>query len=56
LWQRAALIVAGLLLIDPGFVTDVIGAALAFVVVGSQWYERRQAILGAKPTPAKQTS
>jgi TRAP-type uncharacterized transport system fused permease subunit len=56
LWQRAALIVAGLLLIDPGFVTDVMGAALACVVVGSQWYARRQAILGAKPMPAKQAS
>lgn len=55
-WQRAALIVAGLLLIDPGFVTDVMGAALACVVVGSQWYARRQAILGAKPMPAKQAS
>jgi TRAP transporter 4TM/12TM fusion protein len=55
-WQRAMLIVAGLLLIDPGFVTDVIGAALACVVIGSQWYERRQVLLGTKPTPAKQTS
>ncbi len=55
-WQRALLIAAGLALIDPGFVTDVIGAGVAFVVVGSQWYERRRALLGAKPTPAKQTS
>src|SRR5262245_35868503 len=28
-WQRALLIVAGLLLIDPGLVTDIIGAVIA---------------------------
>jgi TRAP-type uncharacterized transport system fused permease subunit len=56
-WQRTMLIVAGLLLIDPGFVTDVIGAVLAVLVVGAQWYERRQAVPGGtKPAPIKQTS
>jgi TRAP-type uncharacterized transport system fused permease subunit len=56
-WQRALLIVAGLLLIDPGFVTDVIGALLALAIIASQWFERRRAAMGdAKPAPAKQIS
>ena len=56
-WQRALLIVAGLLLIDPGFVTDVIGAVLALVIIASQWFERRRTAMGgAKPAPAKQAS
>ena len=56
-WQRAMLIVAGLLLIDPGLVTDIIGAVLAVIVIGSQWYLRRQAAaVSAKPAPAKQVS
>ncbi len=40
-WQRALLIVGGLLLIDPGFVTDTIGAAIAITVIGSQWLSSR---------------
>jgi TRAP transporter 4TM/12TM fusion protein len=40
LWQRVLLVVAGLLLIDPGWVTDLIGAVLAVIVVGSQYIER----------------
>ncbi len=40
-WQSAGLVVAGLLLIDPGFVTDLIGAALAVVILGSQFFARR---------------
>jgi TRAP transporter 4TM/12TM fusion protein len=56
-WQRALLIIGGLLLIDPGFVTDVIGVVLACVVVGSQWYERRRAEeSAAKPAPVKPIS
>jgi TRAP transporter 4TM/12TM fusion protein len=43
LWQRAALIVGGLLLIDPGLVTDMIGAVIAAVVIGSQLFARRAA-------------
>jgi TRAP-type uncharacterized transport system fused permease subunit len=35
-WQRAGLIVAGLLLIDPGLLTDLVGAALAVGVVAHQ--------------------
>ncbi len=45
LWQRALLIVAGLLLIDPGLATDIIGAALALVVIGAQWMSRRNSLL-----------
>jgi len=39
--HRALLIVAGLLLIDPGLVTDLIGAALAATVAGLQIVARR---------------
>jgi TRAP-type uncharacterized transport system fused permease subunit len=35
-WQRAALVVAALLLIKPGWITDLAGATLAIVVVGAQ--------------------
>jgi TRAP-type uncharacterized transport system fused permease subunit len=55
LWQRACLIVAGLLLIDPGWVTDVIGAAVAALVIAAQWAARRNQDL-AKPQPVKQAS
>jgi TRAP transporter 4TM/12TM fusion protein len=41
-WQRALLIAGGLLLIDPGLVTDIIGAGIAAIVIGVQWLERRQ--------------
>jgi TRAP transporter 4TM/12TM fusion protein len=42
-WQRAALIVAGLLLIDPGWLTDLIGAALAVGVAAPQTLALREA-------------
>jgi len=42
-WQRLALVVAGLMLIDPGLVTDLIGAALAIGVAASQLAARRTA-------------
>ncbi|MGA7485445.1 MAG: TRAP transporter permease [Xanthobacteraceae bacterium] len=41
LWQRLALLAAGLLLIVPGIVTDAIGVALAAMVVMSQIATRR---------------
>jgi len=44
LWQRALLIVAGLLLIDAGLVTDIVGAVLALIVVVSQWATRKAAV------------
>jgi TRAP transporter 4TM/12TM fusion protein len=42
-WQRALLITGGLLLIDPGLVTDIIGAGIAAVVIGTQWLGVRAA-------------
>ncbi len=42
-WQSALLVVAGLLLIDPHFSTDVIGAILAGVVVAVQLAAKRAA-------------
>ena len=41
-WQRAGLIVGGLLLIDPGIITDIIGALIAGTVLATQWLERRR--------------
>jgi TRAP transporter 4TM/12TM fusion protein len=49
-WQRTALVAAGLLLIDPGLVTDLIGAALAVGVVAPQTL----ALRGARAHTAKQ--
>lgn len=50
-WQRAVLIVAGLMLIDPGLITDIIGLALAIFVAGYQWMERGK----ANPVPVKES-
>jgi TRAP transporter 4TM/12TM fusion protein len=47
LWQSAVLVVAGLLLIDPHVSTDVIGLALAAVVVAVQLATRRTAMAKA---------
>ena len=41
-WQRAVLIVAALLLIKPGWITDLAGLALALVVAGVQLAGNRQ--------------
>lgn len=46
-WQSAALVVGGLLLIEPGLVSDSIGAALAALVMVTQRYARSQAITPA---------
>lgn len=40
-WQRALLIAGGLLLIKPGFESDLIGLALAAIVVATQVLARR---------------
>jgi TRAP-type uncharacterized transport system fused permease subunit len=40
-WQSACLVVAGLLLIDPHVVTDVIGAIIAAVVIATQLAAKR---------------
>jgi TRAP transporter 4TM/12TM fusion protein len=50
LWQNVLLVIAGLLLIDPGLMTDVIGAGLAAVVLGVQFAARR----GTRAEPVKQ--
>ncbi len=41
LWQSVLLVVGGLLLIDPGITTDIIGAALASFVFAVQYVARR---------------
>ncbi len=46
-WQSAALVVGGLLLIEPGLVSDSIGAALAALVMVTQRYARSQALAPA---------
>jgi TRAP transporter 4TM/12TM fusion protein len=40
-WQRAVLVVGGLLLVKPGLTSDVIGAGLGLAVVGAQMLARR---------------
>jgi len=40
-WQSALLIAAGLLLIDPHVITDVIGAVLAAIVIAAQMLAKR---------------
>jgi TRAP transporter 4TM/12TM fusion protein len=52
IWQRPMLIVAGLLLIKPGMQSDLIGAALAVIVIATQLLGRRNA---AETAVAKQT-
>ena len=43
IWQRVALTIAGLMLIFPGLVTDLIGAGLGAIVILSQLAGRRAA-------------
>jgi TRAP transporter 4TM/12TM fusion protein len=42
-WQRAVLIIGSLMLIKPGFYTDIAGFGLLALVVGTQLVERRRA-------------
>jgi TRAP transporter 4TM/12TM fusion protein len=44
LWQRALLIVGGLLLVKPGLETDIAGAVLTGVVVAAQLAQRRRMV------------
>jgi TRAP transporter 4TM/12TM fusion protein len=53
LWQRALLLGAGILLIDPNVITDSIGAAIAVIVIGAQILTRRLQREAAKPQTAK---
>jgi TRAP transporter 4TM/12TM fusion protein len=43
LWQSTLLVIAGLCLIDPGLVTDIIGIAITGFVAATQILERRAA-------------
>ena len=42
-WQRVLLLVAALVLIKPGGLTDALGAILAGIVVATQWFAMRSA-------------
>jgi TRAP transporter 4TM/12TM fusion protein len=56
-WQRALLLCGGLLLIDPDWMTDTIGAIILAVVIGTQYLSRRSAreAAVAKTGSVKQT-
>jgi TRAP transporter 4TM/12TM fusion protein len=55
-WQRAVLIVAALLLIKPGWITDLIGLALAATIVIAQiWTTRRASTASAAHAASVQT-
>ena len=43
LWQSAALVIGGLLLIEPGIRTDLLGAVIVTAVAATQWLARRSA-------------
>jgi TRAP-type uncharacterized transport system fused permease subunit len=46
MWERALLVVAAVLLIKPGWVTDLAGLGLLIVVAGAQWFavQRKQTV------------
>jgi TRAP transporter 4TM/12TM fusion protein len=52
IWQRAVLFVAALLLIVPGYITDLMGLVLLGVVVVAQWMARAPVPVPAAPAPA----
>jgi TRAP-type uncharacterized transport system fused permease subunit len=43
MWERALLVAAAVLLIKPGWVTDLIGVGLFALVAGVQWSSRQRA-------------
>ena len=47
MWQRALLVVAALMLIKPGWMSDLAGLALAALVAGAQWMQDRRAARAA---------
>jgi TRAP-type uncharacterized transport system fused permease subunit len=52
-WQRALLLCGGLLLIDPNWLTDIVGAFILTVVIGTQLASRRtEREAAVKPGPA----
>jgi TRAP transporter 4TM/12TM fusion protein len=53
-WQRALLLGGGLMLIDPNWLTDLIGALILAVVIGTQLASRRwEREAAVKPEPAQ---
>jgi TRAP transporter 4TM/12TM fusion protein len=53
-WQRALLLGGGLMLIDPNWVTDLTGALILAVVIGTQLASRRwERETAVKPEPAQ---
>jgi TRAP-type uncharacterized transport system fused permease subunit len=51
MWERVALVAAAVLLIKPGLITDLIGAALLAIVVIVQVATRRAAVAAAAQPP-----
>ncbi|HWP26371.1 MAG TPA: TRAP transporter permease [Xanthobacteraceae bacterium] len=53
-WQRGLLLAGGLMLIDPNWLTDIIGAFVLVFVVGMQLLSRRwESEAAVKPEPAQ---
>jgi TRAP transporter 4TM/12TM fusion protein len=46
MWERAVLVAAAVLLIKPGWITDLAGLGLMVIVAGAQWFSvyRKQAV------------
>lgn len=55
-WQSVGLAVGGLLLIEPGLVSDTIGASIVTLVVATQYYARRNALMPAPELSASKVS
>lgn len=53
-WERICFVTASLLLIDPGFVTDVLGIVICFPAIASQVYKRRHKGKGTETLTAQQ--
>jgi TRAP-type uncharacterized transport system fused permease subunit len=51
LWERVTLVVAAVLLIKPGLITDLIGAGLLLGVVASQLLAERAKTRAVEPQP-----
>ena len=52
-WQSALLVVAGLLLIDPHVVTDIVGVIIAALVIAAQIFARRAQLKPVSGSPAE---
>ena len=50
-WQRVALVAAALLLIKPGWATDLAGLALLSAVLASQWWSRAREATAVAQVP-----